>query len=447
MSAWAEYFKGRRVTVMGIDPEGRGVQDALFAAQHGADVIATDVKGDEALRASLNVLRYQPSIKYRLGGHVEEDFTKVDLVIRAASAPLDSPYLTAARNAGVAIETDETLFLALAPPVTLVGVTGTRGKTTTTQLLYEIVHAHKPDNTFLAGNVRGAAAVPLLDAVHVGDTIVMELSSWQLQQFGEKKISPKIAVFTTFYPDHLNYYHGSIDAYLGDKAHSFLNQAPGDTLVVSTQVLPMLQEKYWPLVRAQALVADPAKFPSGWSLKIPGAHNVLNAMCAIEAARALNVPEESIKTAVENFKGVPGRLELIREVHGVTYYNDTTSTSPDATLAALQALKKEGASKVILIFGGADKTLDMSALAKVIPQLTKHAVLLAGTGADVLLADFPSLADIQVCDRLQDAFHDAVQHASSGDSIVLSPGFASFGMFKNEYDRGDQFTALVNGLA
>jgi UDP-N-acetylmuramoylalanine--D-glutamate ligase len=417
------FFAGKKITIMGVDPNGRGIRDAKFAGEHGAELLLTDIKDTHDIRNGLQTLMHLPNIQYRLGAHVIEDFVNTDLVIRASEAPIGSPYLKAATDAGVRIETDETLFLALAPHLVTIGVTGTRGKTTTTHLIYEILKAAHGARVHLAGNVRGVAALPMLDTVKDGDDMVFELASWQLQQFGLNKIALNVAVFTTFMDDHLNYYKGDRDAYLNDKAQIFLHQTPEDTLVVSTQALPILKEKYGSKIKSKLVVANPAKFPKDWTLKMPGEHNVLNAVCAIEATRALGIDEEIIKSVVENFTGVPGRLELVKEVNGIKFYNDTTATTPDATLAALQAL---GTKNTILIMGGADKGLDMSKLEARLPELKKV---------------------VRIEQGLIEALNEALAASTAGDIILFSPAYASFGMFKNEFDRGDQFTELVQKLA
>lgn len=441
---WKHWFTNKRVTVMGIDPEGRGLRDALFCAAHGAVVTATDTKLAAELGDSAQKLR-DAGVALHLGGHTESDFTDTDLVIRAGSAPKNSPYLAAARKAGVRIETDETLFLALAPKITVVGVTGTRGKSTTTHLLYEILRKWKPGQAHIAGNVRGVAALPLLQDVAAGDYAVLELASWQLQQFGENHKSPDVAVFTTFMPDHLNYYDGDLSAYLADKANIFLNQ-PKDTgvLIIGEQAENAIKEKYaWDLP-AHTVIARTTAVPSSWKPLLIGEHNRANIACAYEAAKALGVGEKTIADAVESFRGVPGRLERIREKNGVQIFNDTTATTPEATIAALRALEKEYAKKIVLIMGGADKGIAPSALLPLLPDLCKKVILLAGSGTEKILPYVQEkIPGTQVYTDFASAVHDALAASTSGDVVILSPAFASFGMFKNEFDRGDQFIALT----
>ncbi len=289
----------------------------------------------------------------------------------------------------------------------------------------------------VGGNIRGISTLEMIPALGADSVLVLELDSWQLQGFRDEKISPDVAVFTTFYPDHLDYYE-DMDSYFTDKASIFLHQPKHATLVLGVQAAPIVQAKYSGKTPATTIVASAYEGPLG----VPGIHNRENAGCAAAAARALGVSDEAIRNALASFEGVAGRLDLVREVDGVRFYNDTTATTPEATLAALSAL--DGGNKnVILILGGSDKGLDMNELLRVIPERVKRVIMLPGTGTN-RVHEF--LTGASIYDTLPAAFHEAVRSAAKGDAILLSPAFASFGMFKNEYDRGDQFNALVRAL-
>jgi UDP-N-acetylmuramoylalanine--D-glutamate ligase len=282
----------------------------------------------------------------------------------------------------------------------------------------------------------------LLGEVTREHVAVLELDSWQCQGWGEIRMSPHIAVFTTFYQDHQNYYKDDPARYLADKANLFLYQGEGDTLVLGKQCAPIIIEKYGEQIEAKVQIVDELKLPDTWTLRIPGLHNRYNAALALAAARALGVDDETSRAALESFAGVAGRLELIREINGVKVYNDTTATTPEATLVALKALHDVRLTKsnIILIMGGADKGLDMNTLLFEIPNYTKRVILLAGTGTNRILEFIP---EASVFDDLAKAVQEAFVGALPRDIILFSPAFASFGMFKNEYDRGDQFNTLI----
>ena len=445
---YKDYFKGKKITVMGLGLLGRGVNDIKFLAECGADLIVTDLKSKKDLAESLAQLSEYPQITYVLGEHRLEDFRGRDLVLKASGVPLDSPYIAEARANGIPVEMDESLFFKLAPPnITLIGVTGTRGKTTTTALIYEILKkAHGGGTVHLAGNIRGLATLPILATIQPKDIVVLELSSWQLQGFGEAKISPHIAVFTNLMSDHLNYYKNSMDAYFLDKAQIFAHQGSHNFLVMGEEVAGLIEEKFGKRARAKKIIAGAGSVPRDWDLKLRGVHNRENIALASAVGDALKVPMETIREAVENFSGVEGRMQYARTVRGVEIYNDTTATTPDATLVALRALSQN--KNIVLIMGGADKTLDMSPLLKNISQYCSTVVLLAGTGSLKIQKDIMQIKNITHChaSSLSEAVTQAMNNTRIGDIVLFSPAFASFGMFKNEFDRGEQFMALVSGL-
>lgn len=433
------YFKDKKITVMGLGLLG-GVGDISYLAEAGADIIATDLKSEEELRPSLEALKRYPNIRYTIGRHELADFQGRDLVIKAPSTPPDSIYVAEAHKHGAEVTMWAALFSKYAKEAgaTIVGITGTRGKTTVTAMIVAILRA-AGKQVIEGGNVQGTSVLPQLANVSKETIAVLELDSWKLQGFGEANMSPQVAVFTTFYADHMNYYKDDMGAYLADKANIFLYQTEEDTLVLGKQCAPTIIEKYGERIEAKTFVVDELKLPDTWTLRIPGMHNRYNAALALAVARTLGVSDDVSRTALESFAGVPGRLELVREVNGVKIYNDTTSTTPDATLAALAAL---GTENTIVIAGGTDKNLDMNALLLKLSEV-KRVILLAGTGTNRILEWLPNAS---VYDSLAAAVTEAMSGAIKGDTILFSPAFTSFGMFKNEYDRGDQFNVIVAKL-
>ncbi len=457
--AASAYFKGKKVTVMGLGLLGRGLGDTKYLAECGAEIIVTDLKPADALISSVADLKQFPNITFHLGEHLLEDFHDRDFILKAAGVPLDSPYIQEAVKAGIPIKMSASLFAEVAQ-IPVIGITGTRGKSSVTHMI-EAIWRTAGRKVLLGGNVRGVSTLALLkevepenagsvskgvqEAEQVG---IFELDSWQLQGFGDARMSPQLSVFTTFYRDHMNYYHENIDAYRNDKAQIFLYQHPEDTLVLGEQCAGLIEENYTGKIKGQVVIAGAENLPADWQLKIPGEHNRYNAALALAAARAAGIPDAVSREGLESFPGVPGRLQLVRTVRGVTLYNDTNSTTPEATLVALRALsgdeKSESEKKrVILIMGGADKGLSMDALLAEIAQSVKKVVLLQGTGTERIKNLLP---EAQVFQNLAMAFEDAWVHAEPRDAILFSPAFASFGMFNNEYDRGDQFDELVKNL-
>ncbi|HET9641377.1 MAG TPA: UDP-N-acetylmuramoyl-L-alanine--D-glutamate ligase [Candidatus Paceibacterota bacterium] len=433
----SSYFRGKKITVMGLGLLGRGVGDAHYLAECGAELIVTDLKSREELAASVAKLQSFPNITFVLGEHRLEDFRDRDLILKAAGVPLDSPYIAEAERNHIPVRMSADLLVELSK-MPVVGITGTRGKSTATHMVEAILRA-AGKKVLVGGNVRGVSNLSLLPEATPEHIAILELDSWQLQGFGAMRMSPHISIFTTFFPDHLNYYKNDLDRYLADKACIFLNQSENDVLILGRQCAPIVIEKYGEQIRSKVLVVDEMKLPDTWTLKVPGVHNRNGAALALAAARELGVPDDVSRTALADFPGVPGRLELVREKDGIQIYNDTTSTTPEATIAALEALPAE---RTVLIMGGTDKNLDLAELSARAGE-AKKVVLLAGNGTDRIRAEFPNAP---IFDDLEAAVSEACKEAEKGDIVLFSPGFTSFGMFKNEFDRGDRFDEIVKAL-
>lgn len=434
MSDFRADFKDKKITMLGLGLLGRGVGDAAFLAECGASLTITDRKTESELADSVEQLKQYPNIAFHLGGHREEDFTRADMVIKAAGVRLDSSEIATAKKAGVPVMMSTALFAKYAKEMgaKVIGVTGTRGKSTISHMIFHALK-HAGARAHLGGNVRGISTLAMLPDIRKGDLVVLELDSWQLQGFGELHMSPHVAIFSNLMPDHQNYYR-NMEEYFSDKANIFTYQKKGDVLVIGESVEKMVRAAHPPV---EPLL--PGKLAQGWQLKIPGVHNNANASLAASALLSLGFTVDKIQSGIESFEGVEGRLQLLSEWNAVSVYNDNNATTPEATIAALRALDT-GKKNIVLIAGGSDKGLDMSELASEIQRTCSSVVLLAGTGTDVLKKE---LTDANVFQTLSDAVDAAYAMVKQGDILLFSPAFASFGMFKNEYERNDEFVARI----
>jgi len=441
-------FSGKRVSVLGLGLLGRGVGDVEFLAKCGAEVLVTDKKSDGELAESVAKLKKYPNVTFRLGGHQKEDFEKCDLVIKSAGVRLDSPEIAAARAAGVAVAMSTALFAkyAMDAGARIVGVTGTRGKSTVSHMIHHVLisafakaSADRRANVFLGGNVRGISTLAMLPNVEKGDIAVLELDSWQLQGFGELKISPNISVFTNLMPDHQNYYK-DMEEYFSDKANIFRYQKVGDVLLVGGDIADKVRATQPPL---DPII--PERIPSDWKLRVVGEHNRENASFANAALQALGLSDEEIKAGLESFESVEGRLQFVREINGVKIYNDNNATTPEATIAALRALGKN----ITLIVGGSEKGLALEELVSEIKKRVSNVILLTHPNyqGSERLADVLKKAGVpyEEARELPAAVASALTKTKTG-TVLFSPAFASFGMFKNEYERNDQFLEVVRQM-
>lgn len=446
IGSWGDLFKNKKITIMGLGLLGSGLGDARFFAESGADLTITDLKTQEQLKDSIKQLKKYKNVKFVLGKHDLKDFKDKDFILKAGGVPLDSEFIAEAEKNKVPVQMSASLFAKLTP-ANVIGVTGTRGKSTVAQLIYAILSLDAKKNkkrVYLGGNVKGLSTLELLPFATMKDDVVLELDSWRLQGFDG--FSSHVSVFTNLMPDHMNYYKNDMARYFADKANIYKFQTDKDILIISKDTQKWIK-KYGPKPVGQVIVADVKDLPKNWKLQIVGEHNKQNVALARAATKAMGVSDAVIKKAVESFKAMPGRLELVKKYKGIEIYNDTNATTPEAARAALKSFKPD--KKTILIFGGADKTLDTKDFLKIIPEYVKAGVVLPGSGTDKIKKELEKIGKkvpLTFVKDMRSGVAIALARAKKGDRIILSPGFASFGLFKNEYDRGEQFDKAVKGL-
>ncbi|MCA9359301.1 UDP-N-acetylmuramoyl-L-alanine--D-glutamate ligase [Candidatus Kaiserbacteria bacterium] len=441
-----DYFKDKKVTVMGLGLLGRGIGDAEYIAAAGAkEVIVTDLKSEEQLKESVEKLKDCNNITFVLGQHRIEDFENRDLILVAAGVPTNSEFLRHASEAGVPQKQSAALFAELSQ-VPVIGVTGTRGKSTVTHMIHHVISELTGEPVLLGGNVRGVSNLQLLNEVKEDSLCVMELDSWQLQGWGWSKMSPQVAVFTNFMEDHLNYYqvggkekNEAMDLYFADKANIFRYQEESGVLVTTPEVFERAKKLEGVTLGQEVVLVDGSAMPEDTLLAMPGEHNRLNAALAYEALKALGLEDEEIFSGLASFPGVPGRLEYLGERDDVKIYNDNNATTPQATVVGLRAVGNADEKNVILIAGGAFKEVGPQVLIDEIPKYCKKVILLAGSGTDMM----KDKVEAEVVESVEEAVKAGLACGQPGDIILFSPGFASFGMFKNEYERNDAFVAAV----
>lgn len=460
-------YRGKKIVIMGLGGyrDGSGIMAALYFSKAGArEVLVTDLKPAAELEAQLKRLRSRKNVKLILGRHRLSDFQSADVVFQNPSVPDASPYLAAARKRGVPVINDWNIFLEKEDNF-LIGVTGTRGKSTTSALIMEMFRAAGKD-AVLCGNI-GVSPLKYLGKLKKDEAIIAELSSWLLRGFRTAKKSPQIAVLTNLLVDHQDKYP-SLEAYYQDKENIFRFQKASDFLVanrdnaeVRKRVKGALARLIWfslqPIGKLDGAYQQDGKIyfqfkgmreliaPAG-ALKIKGASNMENVLAAVAAAKAYGLPTGAVKKALRQFTGLAGRLEFIGKSNGIEFYNDTTATTPDATIAALGALAdKKG--RIILLAGGYDKRLEFSKMAALAKRHVKKVILFRGSAGDKIKAelDKKKIPFIEAA-SMAEAVAEAVKTARRGDLVLLSPGAASFGMFKNEYDRGSQFNKEVGKI-
>lgn len=436
-------FKNKKVLIMGLGINGGGVGSAEFFATIGSKVTVTDLKTEKELKKSIKKLEKFPQIKYVLGKHKEEDFKNNDLIIKNPAVPQNSPFLKIAKKHKIPIHTEASLYFLLTPSYTI-GVTGTKGKSTTSNFIYRILK--KKYSARLIGNI-GVSLLKSLLTLKAKDIVVAELSSWQTESLIFAKKSPQIAIITNIKKDHLNTYKSFFDY----KKAKFLIakwQNKEDELLLNISLKKDYQ-KFARLLKIKSRVSF-YSYKKSFERKLRkfgfnfyGKGMVENAICAYKIGKIFGLKDDVIFKTLSKIKPLFGRLQLIKIKNGVKWINDTCSTNPFSTKISLSSFK----NKVILISGGTDKELEFHELAKVIRKKVKKLILIPGSATEKLKKELKKLNyKFEEVKNLKEAILVAKNYARENDIVLFSPASASFELFKNEFHRGRQFVALVRKL-
>ncbi|GMO46682.1 MAG: UDP-N-acetylmuramoyl-L-alanine--D-glutamate ligase [Termitinemataceae bacterium] len=476
-------YSGIDALVMGLGINGGGLESAKFLAKHGAKLTVTDLRSAEILQASITALdEFVGSInaapvRYVLGHHEIDDFKSADLVIKNPGVPPSSPFLQAAKTG--AIETDISLFLKY-NPARLSAVTGSKGKSFITSAIYyalNLVHTKKMKSkqlassldqsdfcsrAYIGGNIT-VSPLTFLEKLTANDDVVLELSSWQLGDIKNVALKPRVAVLSSIMKDHQDRY-GNMESYVADKriiyecqdetcatvaqndewGRSFLSQTKAKKYLYSnTDMSKNINGAY--LKDGEGIASGQIGLLNGSCVVVPkitrvqGVHQKTNLLAASLCLLELGVPPDFIRECNAEFPGIEHRLELFFENGGIKFYNDTAATIPEAAACAIEALEN-----AVLITGGTDKDLDFAPFIKAAHK-AKKIILLEGSAQNKII-DGLRHKNIRYSGpfaSLDAALNCALENAESRDSVVLSPGCASFGMFINEFDRGRKWKEAV----
>ena len=445
-------LRGKRVLVVGLAKTG--VATSLFCAARGAEVTATDARGENEIGDATVQLR-AAGVNLELGGHREDTFLRQDLIVPSPGVPADAPLLRAARAKGVTIWSEIELAGRFMNG-RLIGITGSNGKTTTTSLIEHILkNAGFP--TILAGNI-GTPLISRIEQTNDDTATVAELSSFQLELI--ETFRPNISVFLNLTPDHLDRHH-TFEEYGAAKARIFRNQKEADSAVLnaddpaSTPYAPTRPQVYWfsrkqrvaqgAFVRDNQIVfrqnGEEMAVLKLQEIPLVGAHNVENVLAAVTTTRIAGANPAAIAKGVRSFAGVEHRLEFVAEVGGVRYFNDSKATNVDATLKALDAFP----GRILIILGGKDKGSDYTVLRKPLREKAILALLI-GAAADKIEKQIEGSVAIEGAGTIERAVGIASHAARPGDVVLLAPACASFDQFQNFEHRGRVFKDLVHQL-
>ncbi len=451
-----------RVVILGAARQGLAL--ARFLSRRGARVTLSDQRSTTQMEQAVQSMAEYP-IQWALGGHPLELLDHADLLCLSGGIPLTQPIVVEAARRGLPISNDSQIFMEEVP-CRVIAITGSAGKTTTTSLLGRIATlASYPHRAWVGGNI-GLPLIDLLDEISADDVVVLELSSFQLEQM---TISPQVAAILNITPNHLDR-HGTMEAYTAAKAHILAFQSAGDTAVLGRE-----DAGAWnlaPQVKGRLVSFSEARPPSGETgsfleddmfyfqdgdrviplaprnlLTLRGRHNILNALAACAVAASAGFSAQAIQKGFEGFTGVPHRLELVRNLHGVCWYNDSIATAPERTIAAIQSFEEP----LVLLLGGRDKKLPWEDLAALVHERVDHVVVFGEASQLILRAlgeQQPGRRPFTLahCQTLHEAVLAAAEVAEPGDVVLLSPSCTSFDEFTDFEERGERFRLWVNQL-
>jgi UDP-N-acetylmuramoylalanine--D-glutamate ligase len=474
-------WTGKRVLILGAARQGQAL--ARWLARHGARVTLNDLRPLDDMRAVQASLS-DVDVEWVLGGHPLELLDRVDLVCPSGGIPLTLPIVTEALKRGIPFSNDTQIFLEAAPCKTI-GITGSAGKTTTTSLVGEmaklafqnsefIIHNSefrimnyegiRSPRVFIGGNI-GDPLINYVDEMKPEDLAILEISSFQLDQM---TTSTTIAAILNVTPNHLDR-HGTMEAYTAAKAHLLDFQTKDSAAILGRDDAGSwgLRGRVHGKLYAFSLSPleeglDGSYFDDGLlalrdgfaytplllreKIQLRGDHNVSNVLAAFAIGHAADFPLDAMLTAAEEFRGVPHRLELVREWNGVRWYNDSIATAPERTMAAVRSFDEP----IVLLLGGRDKNLPWKNLAALVHERVEHVVLFGEAAPLIEAALGPTSGKTRTqarCAGLREAVHRAAQVAEPGSVVLLSPGGTSFDEFTDFAERGERFKTWVQELS
>jgi UDP-N-acetylmuramoylalanine--D-glutamate ligase len=444
-------IKNKKISIIGAVRSGLGA--AKLAKQLGAIPFVSDAGSEEKLKSSIDVLRNE-NIDFEFGKHTEKVFD-CDLMVVSPGVPSDSEVIKNAKNKNIKI-ISELEFASSFCKANVIGITGTNGKTTTTSLC-DYLFNECGVKSYSAGNI-GLAFSEIAVEAKENEFVSLEISSFQLDLVD--KFKPKVAMILNITPDHLNRYENSVEKYALSKLKIYENQDTNDFLIISKD--SELLNQYFKKPKSNVLFFSTSKKVSNgcylendevrfvrndiveFSCKvsdifIKGEHNIQNAMAVIIAAKIFNLDNEKILEALKSFKGVEHRLELVREIEGIKFINDSKATNVDSVVVALKSFTEP----IFLILGGQDKGNDYSMIEKLVVDKVKK-IYAIGSSAEKVFNYFHNKVKTEIKKDFDEVINAAISEAREGDVVLLSPACASFDMFDNYEHRGKIFKSIVN---
>ncbi len=435
-----DYFKGKRIAVIGLGQNGEMVEDVKFLIKAGALVSVYDLKSEARLKNHLVFLRTIGLANYVCGSIPADDLLDMSLIILSHEYPRDSSFLKGPIEQKIPIEYSETLFFKQAPPVTVVGVMGACGKATVVSMLAPMLEmacaSIEGQGFFVIDPESGDGIISHLKKIKSGDIVIVRVVESMMRELYALRMSPHVAVFTTVPPA------GSYDS---SPFEILAYQTYNNFIVASDEIIDMIHSlKVQP--KAKMLRTKSSIIPTEWNIVGKGEHDRDNAALALQTARLFKVNDDTAHHLLGQWKSLKGRIELVKKVKNVEFYNDSASISSSATTVAVESLSN--GKNVVLVFGGSQTGSDYRSLYSVLPKYVHTMVLLPGSGTMRERALIEKMDHIAVLSApsIEEAARLALEHAAKGDRVLFSPGFEAVGFDGSRKERGERFVRAVRAL-
>ncbi|MDE2038295.1 MAG: hypothetical protein KGI69_03700 [Patescibacteria group bacterium] len=433
-------FSGKRIAVVGLGPHGEMAADVRFLAKMNALVSIYDLRAEARIQSVVAYLRTFGLANHVCGAVPPEDLCDMDLIILSHEYPRDASFLSEAKKKGIPIEYPETLLLRSVPPVTVVAVMGASGKSTVISMLAPMIEAacdaEGTQSCFVVDPESPDGIVAHLRRMKSGDIVIMRVSDATAAEIRALDWSPHIAVFTSVPAAGIRG-GGPFGAL---EKQTYNNYIIGEDSVIDAVKSSGVQP------RAKMLRTRASMVPEEWAVRGRGPHDRLNAALALQAAKIFKVSDETAEKAIARWKPLKHRLEPVKKVGGVEFYNDAAALTPDATISGMLSLAKD--RDLVVIIGGADGGSDYRELYAALPRYAHTVISVPGSGTlkeRRALRSVDSVATISA-PSLEEAVRSAMDHARKGDKVLFSPGFQAAGIDASRYERGERFVRAVRAL-
>jgi len=441
--SYSDFWKEKKVAVVGLGPEGEMRSDIKFLLKQGVSVTLCDMRGKAALRSILSDLKASGLKEFRLGGVSGKDLAGYDLIILSPDVPRSAEFLKEARAKGVTIEYPDVLALKLAPPVAVVGVMGSCGKTAIISMLvgaakrgFRTVGVPVP---VVMDHESGNGSLALLPKLKKDGMVIVRMPDRLLGEYAKARMSPQVVVMAAT---------PAVDDPFGVLAHQTYNSF----IVTTDEIADLLHDEGTNRNKAKIMRVPLSRFPKEWGVAFSGEHEREDAALVIEAASLFKIDERYVRAAAEEYsaKKVAGGINMVKKVKKVAFYDDSSSERPEATLAALRGLSASGGPSVgiVLIMGGAAAETDYEPFLDTIPQYVKSVVLIPGSGTVGIRKKLASMEKLKCLSApsVEAAVKLARTEAGPGDYVLFSPAFAAAGIDASRSLRGERYVKAVRGL-